>query len=229
MNQLERLWEYQLADVEVDNLELSIRRSPKRQKLVKLRDAYQDLQKDLKGIEDEVLAMLDRMDALKDAIALEDQMRQPQARIQEEPPADSAAVQIFIEEATRLSATLQDYEQETRRIRRYAADRDRRQRDVKLRLISTRDEFIPLREEYDAEYKEKQAEVERLKAIVKQKEEGLDPEYLKKYNTIKQHANPPLAKLLNDQCGGCNMSFPSSVLTAVRAGKPVECEHAGAW
>lgn len=228
MNQLERLWEYQLADVEVDNLELSIRRSPKRQKLVKLRDAYQDLQKDLKGIEDEVLAMLDRMDALKDAIALsEDQMRQLQARIQEEPPADSAAVQIFIEEATRLSATLQDYEQETRRIRRYAADRDRRQRDVKLRLISTRDEFIPLREEYDAEYKEKQAEVERLKAIVKQKEEGLDPEYLKKYNTIKQHANPPLAKLLNDQCGGCNMSFPSSVLTAVRAGKPVECETCG--
>lgn len=228
MNQLERLWEYQLADVEVDNLDLSIRRSPKRQKLVRLRNSYQDLQKSLKEIEDEILAMLDRMDALKDAIALtEDQMRQLQARIQDEPAEDSEGVKAFIDEAQRLSATLHDYDQETRRIQKYAANRDSRQRDVRLRLISARDEFIPLREEYDAEYKEKQVEVEKLKAIVKQKEEGIEPEYLQKYNAIKQHASPPIAKLHNGQCGGCNMSFPSSVLSAIRSGKLIECETCG--
>ena len=61
MNQLELLWQYQQADIEADNLETQIRRSPKRQKLVKLRDSFQDLQKNLKQVEDEVLAMLDRM------------------------------------------------------------------------------------------------------------------------------------------------------------------------
>lgn len=228
MNQLDLLWEYQLADIEADNLDLSIRRSPKRQKLVKLRDSYQDLQKDLKRIEDEILAMLDRMDALKDAIALsEDQMRQLQARIQDEPPADSEAVQAFIGEAERLTTTLSDYEQETRRIRRYAADRDRQQRDVKLRLVTAREEFIPLREEYDAEYKEKSAEIDKLKAIVKEKEQGIEPEYLQKYNSIKQHAAPPIAKLQNGQCSGCNMSFPSSVLSAIKSGKLIECETCG--
>lgn len=228
MNQLDRLWEYQLADIEVENLDLSIKRSPKRQKLVKLRDSYQDLQKSLKGIEDEILAMLDRMDALKDAIALtEDQIRQLQARIQEEPPSDSEDVRVFITEAQRLSTSLVDYDQETRRIRRYAADRDRKQRDVKLRLITAREEFIPLREEYDAEYKERSAEVDRLKAVVKEKEQGIEPEYLRKYNAIKQHSVPPIAKLYNGQCGGCNMSFPSSVLSAIKAGKMVECETCG--
>ena len=37
MDQLHLLWEYQKADVEVDKLEASIRRSPVRQKLVKYR------------------------------------------------------------------------------------------------------------------------------------------------------------------------------------------------
>lgn len=228
MNQLERLWEYQLADIEVDNLDLSIKRSPKRQRLVRLRNSYQSLQKDLKRIEDEILAMLDRMDALKDAIALsEDQMRQLQSRIQDAPPENSEDVKSFIDEAQRLTTTLSDYEQETLRIRRYAADRDRQQRDVKLRLVTAREEFMPLREEYDAEYKEKSQEIEKLKAVVKEKEQGIEPEYLQKYNTIKQHAAPPIAKLQNGQCSGCNMSFPSSVLTAIKAGKLIECETCG--
>ena len=228
MNQLERLWEYQQADVEVDNLEASIRRSPKRQKLVKLRDSYQDLQKSLKQIEDEILAMVDRMDALKDAIGLaEDQLKQLQTRIQEQPADSSEDIRAFIEEAQRLSGSLNDFEQETRRIRKNAADRDRMQRDVKVRLIAARDEFIPLRDEYDAEYKDMQVVVEQLRAKAREKLDGIEAEYLEKYNSIKQHSVPPMARLQEGQCGGCNMSFPSSVLHSIKSGKLVECETCG--
>lgn len=228
MNQLELLWEYQQADVEVDNLELSIRRSPKRQKLIKLRESYQDLQKSLKEIEEEIGAMVDRIDALKDAInTTEEQVKQLQNRIQDEPAADSATVRAFISEAQRLAAKLTDYEQETRRIRKNAADRDRKQRDVKIRLVSAKEEFVPLRDEYDAEYKGKLEEVDKLRAAAKDKQKGIEPEYLQKYETIKQHSVPPIARLLNGQCGGCNMSFPSSVLHSIKSGKPIECENCG--
>lgn len=228
MNQLERLWEYQQADVEVDNLEASIRRSPKRQKLVKIRDAYQDLQKSLKQIEDEILAMVDRMDALKDAIGLvEDQLKQLQTRIQDQPADSSEDIRAFIEEAQRLSTSLNDFEQETRSIRKNAADRDRMQRDIKIRLIAAKNEFIPLRDEYDAEYKEMQGAVEQLRAKAREKLEGIEAEYLEKYNTIKQHSVPPMAKLQDGQCGGCNMAFPSSVLYSIKSGKLVECETCG--
>jgi predicted nucleic acid-binding Zn-ribbon protein len=220
MNQLELLWDYQQADVEVDNLELSIRRSPKRQKLIKLRESYQDLQKSLKEIEDEIGAMVDRIDALKDAInTTEDQVKLLQNRIQDEPAADSATVRGFIAEAQRLALKLTDYEQETRRIRKNAADRDRKQRDVKVRLVSAKEEFVPLRDEYDAEYK--------LRTAAKEKQKGIEPEYLQKYEAIKQHSIPPIAKLQNGQCGGCNMSFPSSVLHSIKSGKPIECENCG--
>jgi predicted nucleic acid-binding Zn-ribbon protein len=228
MNQLELLWDYQQADVEVDNLELSIRRSPKRQKLIKLRESYQDLQKSLKEIEDEIGAMVDRIDALKDAInATEDQVKLLQNRIQDEPAADSATVRGFIAEAQRLALKLTDYEQETRRIRKNAADRDRKQRDVKVRLVSAKEEFVPLRDEYDAEYKDKLAEVDKLRTAAKEKQKGIEPEYLQKYEAIKQHSIPPIAKLQNGQCGGCNMSFPSSVLHSIKSGKPIECENCG--
>jgi len=228
MNQLELLWDYQQADVEVDNLELSIRRSPKRQKLIKLRESYQDLQKSLKEIEDEIGAMVDRIDALKDAInATEVQVKQLQSRIQDEPAADSATVRAFIAEAQRLAVKLTDYEQETRRIRKNAADRDRKQRDVKVRLVSAKEEFVPLRDEYDAEYKDKLAEVDELRAAAKEKQKGIELEYLQKYEAIKQHSVPPIAKLQNGQCGGCNMSFPSSVLHSIKSGKPIECENCG--
>lgn len=228
MKQLELLWEYQLADVEVDNLELSIRRSPKRQKLVRLRDSYQELQKGLKDIEDEVLAMLDRLDVVKDAIALtEDQLRQLQAKVQEEPAQDSEGIRLFLEEAQRLTTNLVDFDTETRRIRQSAADREARQRDFKLRLIAAKEEFVPLRDEYDSEYKQSMAEVEKLREAAKAKQEGIEPAYLEKYNAIKQHAVPPLARLVNDQCSGCNMAFPSSVLHSIRSGKLVECETCG--
>lgn len=228
MNQLELLWEYQLADVEVDNLEQSVRRSPKRQKLVKLRDSYQELQNSLKEIQDEIIAMVDRIDALRDAIdATEDQVKQLQGRIQDEPAEGSEDVRVYIDEAQKLSARLNDYDQETRRIRKNAADRDRRQRDVKARLVSAKEEFIPLRDEYDAEYKDSLADIERLRAIAKDKQKGIEPEYLEKYRSIKQHAVPPMAKLQNGQCGGCNMSFPSSVLHSIKSGKTVECENCG--
>ena len=228
MSQLELLWQYQQADVEVDNLEMSIRRSPKRQKLVKLRDSFQDLQKSLKQVEDEVLAMLDRTDALKDAIALsEEQIKQLQNRIQSETLDGSEQVRNYIEEAQRISNSLNDYEHETRRIRKNAADRDRVQRDIKVRLIAAKEEFIPLREEYDTEYKQAQSQVETLRERAKEKLAGIEAEYLEKYNTIKQHSIPPIAKLQNGQCGGCNMSFPSSVLHSIKNGKLVECETCG--
>lgn len=228
MSQLDLLWDYQTADTEADMLALSIKQSPKRQKLLKLRDYIKDQQDGLRTIQNEVLAMSDRMDALKDAVSLaDDQLKQLQKRIQDEPPASSEGIAEFINEANRLTATLSDYDQEIRHVRKSAADRDRRQRDAKLRAIKSKQEFDDLRVEYDQEYKEKSELLEQLRRKAEEKKKDIEPEYLAKYAAIKQHCTPPMAKLVDGQCGGCNMSFPSSVLYKIRAGQQVECETCG--
>ena len=228
MTQLELLWEYQLADTEADNMAQSIRQSPKRQKLLKLRDYIREQQESLNTLENELHAMSDRMDVLKEAISLaDDQLKDLQKRVQDEQPGSSQEIAQFITQADELFNTLNDYDQEIRRVRKSAENRDRRQRDIKLRAIRSKEEFDQLRIEYDQEYKEKSEILEQLRAVAEQKKKDILPEYLARYTAIKQHSTPPMAKLINGQCGGCNMGFPSSDLAAIRAGKQVECETCG--
>ncbi len=228
MDQLHLLWDYQQADVAVGKLESSIKRSPMRQKLVKYRDYLLDQQGIMKRIESEFSAMLDRLEALKDAVAhTEEQLKSLQSRIETEPPVTSDDTAQCIADAKRFLSNITSYEQEIRRIRKDAEDRERLQHDVKVRYAKAKTEFERTKVDYEEESKEKLKELEGLRAVVLEKEKLIDPEHLTLYRTIKQHSVPPLAKLLGDQCGGCNMSLPSVVLRNIRAGKQVECETCG--
>jgi len=228
MDQLHLLWEYQKADVEVDKMENSIKRSPVRQKLVKYRDYYAEQQTTMKRIENEVAAMLDRLEALKDAIKMtDDQLHSLHTKMENDPPKSAAEVQQFLNDARRFQNNLTAYEQEVKRIRKDAADRERQQHDVRVRAAKAKGEFDKLKITYDEEKKEKDEELEKLRAVAAAKAEAIDREYMEKYRDIKKHSVPPLAALYGDQCGGCNMSLPSSVSRKVKAGELVECETCG--
>ena len=228
MDQLHLLWEYQKADVEADKMEASIKRSPTRQKLVKYRDYLVEQQNVLKHIEGEVAAMADRLEALKDAVKMtEDQLRSLEVRMEKEPPANSEGVQQFLNDARRFQNNLAAYEQEIRRIRKDAGDREHQQHDVKVRAAKAKGEFDKLKVAYDEEYKEKGQQLEALKAAAAEKAKPIEPDFMERYRDIKKHSIPPLAALYGDQCGGCNMSLPSSVARKVKAGDLVECETCG--
>ena len=66
-------------------------------------------------------------------------------------------------EAKRFLNNLTAYEQEIKRIRKEAADRERLQHDVKVRAAKAKAEFDKLKVAYDAEFKEKSVELEELK------------------------------------------------------------------
>ena len=228
MDQLHLLWEYQQADVEADKMEASIKRSPTRQKLVKYRDYLMEQQNVIKRIESEVGAMADRLEALKDAISMtEDQLRALQARLESNPPSDSESAQRYLADARRFQNNIVAYEQEIKKIRKDAGDRERLQHDVRVRAAKAKGEFDKLKVTYDEEYKDKSADLDKLKEAVAEKAKEIEPDYLERYRTIKRHSVPPLAKLFGDQCGGCNMSLPSAVSRKVKAGELVECETCG--
>lgn len=228
MDQLHLLWEYQQTDVEADRMEASIKRSPTRQKLVKYRDYLLEQQNVMKRIEGEVATMADRLEALKDALKMtEEQLRSLQSRMESDPPKSSEGVQQFLSDARRFQNNLNAYEQEIKRIRKDAGDRERQQHDVKVRAAKAKAEFDKLKNEYDAEYKEKTKDLDGLRAAAEEKAKPISPEFMEKYKTIKLHSVPPLARLFGDQCGGCNMSLPSAVSRRVKAGEFVECETCG--
>ncbi len=228
MDQLHLLWEYQKADVEVDKMEASIRRSPVRQKLMKYKEDFAEQQAAMKRIESEVANMQDRLEALKDAVRMTDeQLHSLQAKIDSDPPKNAQEVQQFLNDAKRFQSNLTAYEQEIKRIRKDATDREHQQHDVKMRAAKVKSEFDKLKSTYDTEKAEGDQKLTELRAAAAEKAKGIEPEYMERYKDIKKHSVPPLAALIGDQCGGCHMSLPSSVSRKVKAGEQVECETCG--
>ena len=228
MSQLELLWNYQQADVEAERQESAIKRSTSRQRLLKYQEYLREQKAANARIEDEVQAMSDRADALKDAISrAEDQLKALNKRYEEQRPGTSEEVQTYITEIQRLVQNISSYEQEVRRIRKDAGDREAQRRDIIQRAAQVRKDYDELKAQYDVELAESKKKLEALRAVVAEKSKGIEPEYLEKYKAIRQHSMPPLAQLSNDQCGGCRMSLPSAVVRSVRNGKLVECESCG--
>lgn len=228
MSQLELLWNYQQADVEAERQESAIKRSPSRQRLLKYQEYLREQKAANARIEDEVQAMSDRADALKDAISrAEDQLKALNKRYEEQRPGTSEEVQTYITEIQRLVQNISSYEQEVRRIRKDAGDREAQRRDIIQRAAQVRKDYDELKSQYDVELAESKKQLEALRSVVAEKSKGIEPEYLEKYKAIRQHSMPPLAQLSNDQCGGCRMSLPSAVVRSVRNGKLVECESCG--
>ena len=228
MNQMELLWDYQQTDIQAEAVAKEIKGSPARQKLVKYRDYLLEQQNTIKRIEEEVLTMQDRLEVLEDAVKLvEDQLNSLQKKIEANEPQDVEQTERYLSDAQRMMSNLSEYEAEIKRIRKDAADRDRLQYDVKVRAARAKAEFDKLKASYDEEYKKKNEELTALKNVLAEKAKAIQPNWIERYNTIRRHAFPPLARLNGSQCTGCNMSLPSGVVKDVQSGKDVECETCG--
>ncbi len=228
MDQLHLLWEYQKADVEVDNVEKALKLSPVRKNLVKQRDLYNAQVSALEKINNDVNMMEDRLETLKDAIRMtSEQLHSLHAKIESDPPKSLDDVMQYLNSARRLQNNLNAYEKDVKDIQKDVVDREKEHRDANNRKNKARVEFTKLKEVYEQEKKEKEEQLARLRAAAQKKAVVVEPEFMGYYKEVKRHSTPPLAALYGDQCGGCNMSVPSSVSRRVRAGELMECENCG--
>lgn len=228
-HQLELMWEYQQEDMKADRIAREIKRSPTRQKLEKSRAFIIEQQKHYKLIEEQVAVMADRKDAIRDAIArCEDQIAAVAARFESNPPEDEESAHAMLQEASKYRETIAAYEQEMRRIVKDSNDYDQKQRSIRHEAAKVKVEFDQLKVVYDKEVKEKKAALEAQRAVANQKAVGIDASLMEEYNTIKKHIMPPMARLVGNQCSGCNTAQPSSLLSRIKNGTDiVECETCG--
>lgn len=229
MEQIQKLWQYQQLDMEVDRFEREMRSSSNRQQLIKHRDFLKEQQNVVRRIEGEVTVMADRMDAIRDEITrLEESLRDLQETLEEEEPENLDIARKSLSHAQKLVNTLTRYEQELQKLRKDADVRDRQQHEVRVRAAKVKTEFDSLKQVYDVEYQEQMKQLELLKTQAQEAAKGIEPAAMDRFKAIKLHSTPPMAKLNGDRCGGCNMSLPSVVLRNIRTGKEmVECENCG--
>lgn len=230
MDQLTMLWEYQVEDMKADKLANDIRRSPLRQKMENDRNLFMERQKQYKQIEEQVAVLADRKDAIRDALArAEDHLSGLQARFEQNPPQELEAVRAMMAEVSKCRETIVSYEQEMKRLTQEANTNDQRGNSIRTEAARLRSEFEQLKAQYDKEMPGKKAQQEAQRAAADKKAEDIDPTLMEHYKRIKKHITPPLSRLINGQCSGCNTSLPSAVLHRVRnaSDEIVECESCG--
>ena len=228
MEQTELLWQYQQADMAADAFENQMKRSPTRVALKKNRDFLVEQQNAVKRMEQEVVEMADRIEIIKMAIVrLEEQLAALSKRIESNPPADLKQAQDLTRDAQKLLKDLTDYEAEMKRIQKDASDRERSEKDIRMKYAKVKAEYDKQKEAYEAEFKVQQDELAQKRAAAKEKSVGIEPDLLEKYAAIKKHCTPPVARLYGDQCGGCNMSLPQVNLRKFKNAQYIECENCG--
>ena len=229
MEQYELLWKYQQVDMELDRYEKEMRGNSNRKELLKHRDFLLEQQNVLKKIETDVEVMSDRMEALADEIKrLSGSVAEATANFENNRPDNLEDVKKQMASIQKLIATITRYESELAKMRKDSEARDRQQREVRVRAAKARAEFDRIKVIYDKEYKVAAVKLEELKRKVAKEAEGIDPDLLEKYKAIKRHAAPPITRLHDDRCGGCNMQLSAADKDKVRSGVPyVECENCG--
>ena len=229
MEQYELLWQYQQVDMELERYEKEMRANPNRKELLKHRDFLLEQQNVLKKIETDVEIMADRMEALADEIKrLNGSVAEATANFEANRPDNLDDARKQIASIQKLIATITRYEAELAKMRKDSEARDRQQREVRVRAAKARAEFDRIKVIYDEEYKAASGKLDELKAKVAKEAEGIDADLLEKYKTIKRHSTPPITKIHDDRCGGCNMQLSAAEKDKVRSGVAyVECENCG--
>jgi uncharacterized protein len=229
MEQIEMLLDFQEADMEADALETEIRRSPNRIALKKNLDFLREQQDAVKQMEEQIAAMLDRVDVIKEAIRRqEEQLKALQKRMTDMPPESLDDTKAMQADAQTLLHDIHGYEAEMKRIQKEAADNERRHKEIIVRYAKVKTEYDQQKVDYETEYTEQMKKLDEKRKTAQDKGKGIDPKLMERYQIIKKHSTPPVVKLINGQCGGCYMSLPSVTLRNLKAGSDIiDCESCG--
>lgn len=227
--QLDVLWQFMQVDMEADRFETKMRQSESRQKLIKQRNFLMEQQANMKKLESDVAVMQDRLEAVRDeADRLEKVLAGLCAEIEANPPQSIEEATKKAESVQKVVDALSRYEQELLKMRKDAEIKDRQQKEIRVRAAKTKVEYDQLKQDYDKEFKTDSAKLAQLRADIEKEAGKVEPKLLEHYRSIKQHVNPPMAKLIDNQCSGCFVSPSNATLLKLKDGSSiVECDNCG--
>lgn len=221
------MWEYQKLDMQVEKIESALKKGTSRQAVSKLRNFLNDQKQYLTSCEediaqkskqcDDLLATADRLS--KKASALSSKLSQdtPIADVQDRADELNALYREISEVETKLSTfTSQMQEQSTKLA------------DLRKRTPKAVKELEEAKAAYEADVAKVAPELTSLKVKRDALISSIPEELYTKYQSVRLHRMPPLAKLLGNQCGGCNMELAGAAVRLIKNGeKLVECENCG--
>ncbi len=232
MTKLDTLWQYHEAAQKLDQLENRIKATPKRQRLNQLHGFLTEQQTQIKSTQTQMesrKATVEKLSSLFESLQHQYELEVGEFEIMEK---DSECTAAEMQESRIAIEGLCD---KVTGVRRELYDTINwiektmtNYKNINAKANKAKKEYDTVRVECEKEAEESQPEVDALSNEIKKLRALVDPALLKKYDTVKTHHAVPMAKVENSQCGGCNMSLPTSVVKRVASSDEiVECENCG--
>lgn len=232
MNKLDALWEYQQAELALKKVESRIKTTPSRQKLNKLHAFLSEQQSLITNIQKQIEVRRASVDKL--AAQIEDFEHKYELELSEfhmmEGDEECTAAEMA-ESRHALEGLLSQVDTARRDLYDTLVWIEKATADYKetfTKAGKAKKEYDAIRKQCEDEIAAAQPEVDAASAVAAKLRSAVDPLLLKKYDGIKRYHAAPVAKVENNQCGGCNMSLPTATIKRVAAGTAlVECENCG--
>ncbi len=232
MNKLETLWLYHEAVTQLDKLEASVRSTPSRVKLTKLHAFLSEQQTQLTSIQKQLEAKEATVERLSTKVSELEKACELEASEFEVIQNDEESTAAELTEArSSIEKVLKDVAETKRELFDAIAWIEKvtgEYRELGSKASRAKKEYDALKTECEKEQEDAKPAIKEAKEKAEQLKKDVDSALLEKYTFIKSRHALPIAKVANNQCSGCNMSLPTSVVKRVASGEGiVECENCG--
>ncbi len=229
MGNLDLLFEYQKADLELETFEQRIKSSPARQQLSKLRAHLVEQQSQWQRITADAEVKASSYEAsLKRFETLLAQFEKRKLEFEEHEPENLGEAETFAKLFENLHEQITAERKEVYSELEWLKQTSAAVNSIRKDISRGRKEFDALKQVCDKELADAQSELNELKKKLDELSKPVPKELLAKYRRIKQNHSAPMARLENNQCGGCHMDLPVVVTRQMKDPKKiVECENCG--
>lgn len=234
MTQLEALWEFQTAEIELEKLERFLKNTETRKRLVKQQQVFKTNQSHLKKIEQESMLTKNTLVGITAQIErLQRQIKEKNVEILEIHESDledlfPEDIHEMMKECESIRVGIETNKQQLMGIMRSLEQSKADIEETLLKMSQAKKQFDQLKAAHAKELEAGRGDLSKRRLVVSQAAQQVPPELLERYRRIKQHRPNPVAHLKNKRCQGCNMEVPSGVLQELQAGdRIVVCENCG--
>lgn len=234
MSVLQQLWEYQKAEIQLEDYESKLKSTATRHRLLKIQRYLQEQQTGLQTMENDMLIRQNEVSEISSQYEnllrqLEDK-KKVLSMIEEKGTQDMTVndVKDLVRDYETLYETIVRHKKNLQAIQSHVAKSDSDLKSIVNKVAKARKEFADLKEEYAKELEAGSPEAAKLKKAVEEAAKTVNPKVLERYNKIKKNKKDPVALVIDGKCGGCNMQLPSGdLISYARSDKIFECENCG--
>jgi len=232
MKKLDALWKYQQTELVLERLDSRVKTTPARLKLNKLHQYLTEQQSSISGLKKNIEARKGSVDKL--AAHVEDLEHKYELELSEfsvMKDDEEVTAEEMTESRRSVEALMSRMDSARRELFDTLAWIEKAANDYKetyAKAAKAKKEYDEVRALCEQELADAQPRIEEAKRALETASLKVDAALMERYLKIKNHHAVPMARVENDQCGGCNMALSTTTVKRVAADEGVvECENCG--